>query len=138
MMKIFLVGVFDIFHYGHLRLFQQAKKNAPAGAFLTVGVQRDSAILKYKPETKIVYDENIRREMIAAIRDVDDTVFYTDADKAVLENDFDIFCIGEDQTHAGFQRAEKWCRENGKTVVRLLRTAGISSSQLKQKIKELP
>lgn len=111
MMKIFLVGVFDLFHYGHLRLFQQAKKNTAADAFLTVAVQRDSAILKYKPEARIVYNENIRREMVAAIRDVDATVFYTDVDKAVEENDFDIFCIGEDQSHAGFRRAAEWCEK---------------------------
>ena len=46
--------------------------------------------------------------------------------------DFDVFAKGPDQTHAGFQRAVQWCEENGKTVVVIPRTEGISSTMLRE------
>lgn len=46
--------------------------------------------------------------------------------------DFDVFAIGEDQNHEGFQRAIKWCEDNGKEVVRMKRTPGICSSEIKK------
>ena len=53
-------------------------------------------------------------------------------DETIKNIDFDIFAIGEDQNHEGFQRAVKWCEENGKQVVRMKRTPGICSSQIKK------
>ena len=54
-----------------------------------------------------------------------------DIDESIKKIRFDIFAIGEDQLHAGFQRAREWCNQNGKRVVELSRTRGISSSQLR-------
>ena len=50
----------------------------------------------------------------------------------IKDIDFDIFVVGEDQKHAGFQRAMQWCRDNGKEVVMLTRTEGISSTMLRE------
>ena len=50
--------------------------------------------------------------------------------------DFDILARGEDQNHAGFQRAEQWCAEHGKEVKVLTRTEGISSTMLRQYSRE--
>ena len=69
--------------------------------------------------------------MIEALRYVDNVVPYTDIDKSIKQIDFDIFAIGGDQLHTGFQRAVDWCNENGKEVVRLSRTKNISSSMLR-------
>lgn len=44
------------------------------------------------------------------------------------------FAVGEDQNHAGFQRAIEWCKENGKEVVRMKRTPGICSSEIKKSL----
>ena len=128
-MKVFTVGVFDYFHYGHLKLFERAKA---LGDHLTVAVQDSNYILKYKPDAKILYSTEQRIEMIEALRMVDRVVVYEDVDRIVQEIDFDIFAVGEDQCHAGFQRAVQWCKENGKTVITLARTKGISSSAIKQ------
>lgn len=43
---ILTVGVFDYFHYGHLKLFEQAKGLAPSG-YLIVAVQESEFIKKY-------------------------------------------------------------------------------------------
>lgn len=69
--------------------------------------------------------------MIRSLRYVDYVVAYSNVDKAVKEIAFDVLVVGGDQVHQGFQRAVKWCEENGREVIRLSRTDGISSSQLR-------
>lgn len=133
MKKVLTVGVFDYFHLGHLRLFKNARK---LGDYLIVAVQDGDSILKTKPDANVLYSTDQRMELVGALRVVDKVIAYKDVDKTVPEIDFDIFVIGEDQNHAGFQRAIKWCEENGKEVIRLPRTQGICSSQIKQSLSE--
>lgn len=130
-MKVLTVGVFDYFHYGHLRLFQRARA---LGDALVVAVQRTEEIHKTKPQAKVLYTLEQRMEIIGALKCVDEVVSYGQVDEEIRKIDFDIFAVGEDQNHPGFQRAMNWCRENGKQVVVLTRTAGISSSQIKQNL----
>jgi glycerol-3-phosphate cytidylyltransferase len=130
--KIITVGVFDYFHLGHLRLFENAKK---LGDYLIVAVQDGDCILKTKPNAQVLYTTEQRIELVKALRVVDEVIVYEDVDKALPEVDFDIFAIGEDQNHEGFQRAVEWCKCNGTEVVRLSRTPGICSSQIKSSLK---
>lgn len=134
MKKVFTVGVFDYFHLGHLRLFENAKK---LGDYLIVAVQDSDYILKYKPNANILYSTQQRIELIRALKIVDEVVIYKNVDDIISQIDFDVWAIGNDQTHAGFQRALNWCQENGKEVVRLPRTQGISSSQIKNELEKL-
>lgn len=130
--RVFLVGVFDLLHFGHFELFRRAKALAGPGGKLTVAVQDDDFVLKYKPTANIVVPLEKRIAMIRTLRTVDRVVIYTDVDEIVKELDFDTFVVGGDQTHAGFQRAIDWCKANGREVVRLPRTPGVSSSELRQ------
>ena len=75
--------------------------------------------------------------MVKSVRYVDRVVEYRDVDKIVEQVDFDVFAVGPDQNHEGFQRAMKWCREHGREVVVLPRTEGISSSWLKERIQSM-
>jgi len=132
-MKIVVtVGVFDLLHYGHFELFRRAKELAGQDGKLIVAVQNDAIVTKYKPTTKLIYDWNTRVRMIEAIRYVDEVVPYDDVDEFVKTVEFNVFVVGGDQNHSGFQRAVQWCREQGREVVRLSRTTGISSSQIRQ------
>ena len=131
MRTVLTVGVFDLLHWGHFELFRRAKELAGGGR-LIVAVQEDSFVTKYKPDTWLTYDWDTRAKMIRALRYVDDVVPYGDIDKSIKMIEFDIFAIGGDQVHSGFQKAAEWCRENGKEVVRLSRTDGICSSQLRK------
>lgn len=131
MKRVLTVGVYDLLHFGHFELFRRARELAGSDGALTVAVQTDEVVTKYKPQTKLVYDWDTRVKMITALRYVDKVVPYDDIDTSIKGIDFDIFAIGGDQVHAGFQRAVKWCEENGKQVIRLSRTEGISSSQLR-------
>lgn len=134
MKKVVTVGVFDYFHLGHLRLFENAKK---LGDYLIVAVQDGDCILKTKPNANILYTTEQRIDLVKALRVVDEVIVYQDVDTILPTIDFDIFAIGGDQTHAGFQRAVKWCEENGKIVIRLPRTPGICSSEIKDQLEKL-
>ena len=134
MKKVITVGVFDYFHLGHLRLFENARK---LGDYLIVAVQDGDSILKTKPDAHVLYTTQQRIDLVRALRVVDEVIVYQDVDKTLPEVDFDVFAIGGDQTHAGFQRAVKWCEEHGKEVVRLPRTPGICSSEIKSQLNGL-
>jgi len=130
MMKtVFTVGVFDLLHVGHILLFKHAKE---LGDRLVVAVQNDDVILKYKPEAEMVNSTEERLFMVKSIRYVDQVVTYDDVDEIVKKIDFDIFAVGPDQSHEGFQRAIRWCEEHGKEVVTIPRTEGVSSSMLRR------
>ena len=131
MTKVLTVGVYDYFHLGHLRLFKNARK---LGDYLIVAVQDGNFILKTKPDAKVLYTTEQRKEIVGALRVVDEVVTYTDIDVTIKNIDFDVFAIGEDQNHDGFQRAIKWCNEHGKRVVRMKRTPEICSSGIKRRL----
>jgi len=133
MTKVVTFGVYDYFHYGHLKLFERAKK---FGDYLIVAVQDSDYILKYKPETTILYTTEQRVELIRALSIVDEVVVYTDVDSTIKEIDFDIFVKGEDQKHAGFVNASEYAISRGKKVEVLTRTPGISSTQIRESLKK--
>jgi len=133
MTTILTFGVYDMLHIGHILLFKHIKDYFPdQECKLIVAVQDGDSILKYKPETKIVYSTEERMFMVSAVRWVDEVVTYNDVDLDVQHMDFDVFAKGSDQNHAGFQRAIEWCETNGKQVVTIPRTEGISSTMLRE------
>ena len=134
-MKILTFGVYDYFHLGHLRLFKQCKKYAD---YLIVAVQDEKFILKYKPNAKIYYSTDERVEMLESLRLVDEVVVYKVVGvEALVGIDFDILALGEDHKGERFDVIVKWCEENNKKVIRLKRTQGISSTEIKNEIEEL-
>ena len=129
MKRVLTFGVYDMLHIGHMLLFQRAKAQ---GDYLIVAVQDGEMIQKYKPGTEMVYSTDERCYMVSAVRFVDETVTYKDVDVDIQNIDFDVFAVGQDQTHAGFQRAMQWCHDHGKKVVVIPRTEGISSTMLRE------
>ncbi len=130
MSKILTFGVYDYFHIGHLRLFKQCKQYAD---YLIVAVQDGDYILKYKPDAKILYTTEERVEILESLKIVDKVVVYDTVGIPALEKiDFDILALGEDHIGERFEIVEKWCKENGKEVVRLKRTPNICSSEIKK------
>ena len=131
MKKIITFGVFDYFHLGHLRLFEQCKTY---GDYLIVAVQDDDSILKYKPDAKVLYSLEERIHMIKSLKCVDEVVTYKSIYPDIENYDFDILALGEDHTSERFMNAAKWSEEHGREVVRLKRTQGICSSNIKNNI----
>ena len=67
-MKVLTFGVFDYFHYGHLKLLERCKQQ---GDYLIVAVQKSEEIYKTKPNAKVLYTTKQRMEMVNAIKYVD-------------------------------------------------------------------
>lgn len=134
MKKVLTFGVFDYFHIGHLRLFENCKKLG-GGDYLIVAVQDGDFILKYKPNAKVLYSTQERVEMVSALRIVDEVVVYQSVCSDFLETvDFDILVLGEDHTAERWVRASEWCERHGKKVVRMKRTPGVCSSDIKKQL----
>ncbi len=132
MRKILTFGVYDYFHLGHLRLFKQCKQHAD---YLIVAVQNGDYIKKYKPDCKVFYTTEERVEILEAIRIIDEVVVYDVVGVRALEKiDFDILALGEDHKGARFDEITNWCNEHGKEIVRLKRTPGVASSEIKNDI----
>ena len=80
----------------------------------------------------MVYTTEERMYMVSTIKYVDEVVVYRDVDTDIQHINFDVFAKGPDQVHEGFQRAVEWCKVNGKDVVVIPRTEGISSTLLRE------
>lgn len=133
MSRILTFGVFDYFHLGHLRLFKQCKEYAD---YLIVAVQNGEFIQKYKPSSKVLYSTSERLEMLEALRIVDEVIVYNTVSCKFLDTvDFDILALGEDHVGERFAQIEDWCQKNNKEIVRLKRTEGICSSNIKREIQ---
>lgn len=136
MSKILTFGVYDYFHLGHLRLFKQCKEHAE---YLVVAVQNGEYIRKFKPEAHIFYSTEERVEILEALRIVDKVIVYNTVGIEALEmiereSGFDILALGEDHIGARFDEITNWCKEHGKAIVRLKRTPGIASSDIKREL----
>lgn len=132
MKKILTFGVFDYFHIGHLNLFLQCKEYAD---YLIVAVQNGESILKYKPDANILYSTGQRIALVSALKIVDEVVEYDSVSVETLEKiDFDILALGEDHIGDRFDKVVSWCREHDKGVVRLKRTPGICSRDIKKEL----
>ena len=132
MKKVLTFGVFDYFHLGHLRLFEQC---LCYGDYLIVGIQNDEYILTNKPEAQVLYNVNERVELVSSLKIVNEVVRYDYLDPKVLETIcFDVLALGEDHKGLRFDQLVDWCNTHNKEVVRMKRTTGISSTDIKKRI----
>ncbi len=131
-------GVFDLLHFGHFELFRRIRELVGESGKIYVMLQVDEMIEKYKKGCKRVYDFSTRQKMIETLRTVDKAIPYDVVGvDAVKDVDFDILVVGPEHTNERFQKLFMWCGENGKEVVTLPRTEGISTTVLKAIIKDL-
>lgn len=128
MKKVITYGTFDLFHIGHLNLLKRAKE---LGDYLIVGVSTDE-FNRIKGKECQISDKD-RMQIVEAIRYVDEVIPESSWDqkpKDIQENDVDIFVMGDDWK-GKFDDLKKYCE-----VVYLPRTEGISTTQLKDTMRE--
>jgi glycerol-3-phosphate cytidylyltransferase len=123
--KVLTVGVFDLLHHGHHNCICCA---ASLGDYLIVGVHTDNGSSK---GCDFAQSPEQRADVVSGHPEVDKVVLYDRVDLLVMREEFDIFACGPDQNHRYFQAAFTWCRNNGKQIVVIPRTQGISSSMLR-------
>ena len=131
-------GVFDLLHFGHFELFRRIRELVGPTGKVYVLLQIDEMVERYKPGYKNVYDFATRQKMIETLRSVDKAIPYDVVGvEAVKDLDFNLLVVGPEHTNERFQKLFKWCAENGKEVVMLPRTQGISTTRLKEIIRDL-
>lgn len=128
------VGVFDLFHIGHLNLLEKCKQNCDR---LIVFVCDDEYARNNKHKSP-VFNENDRVRLISSIKYVDEVILIDErltVDKIALwkEHPFDILFSGDDWK--GSERYRITESEFGKLGVEIRYfpyTEGISSTKLAQ------
>ena len=128
MKRVLTYGTFDLLHYGHIRLLQRARQ---LGDYLIVALSTDEFNdLKNK---KAYHNYETRKLMLEAIRYVDlvvpETCWEQKTDD-VKTYKVDIMVMGSDWADSDkFDYLKDYCE-----LVFLDRTAGISTSQIKEEL----
>jgi len=130
MKKVITYGSFDLFHFGHRRLLERAKK---LGDYLIVGVTSDD----YDRTRGKINAEQSLAERIAAVKatGLADLVIVEEYDGQKIDDikkyNVDTFAIGSDW-EGKFDYLRNYCE-----VIYLERTKGISSSEIRAEKRAL-
>jgi FAD synthetase len=135
-------GAFDLLHYGHIRLLEEAKKLGGNNTRLVVIIATDETVKRLKGQ-KPTIPENQRRALVEALSVVDEALLgYPDLDmtKVIETIQPDIIAVGYDQYDIE-QMANKLIKEK-KLPVKVIKMDRFgrsdlnSSSKIKRKIVE--
>ena len=126
---VYTVGVWDMFHIGHLKLLKAARS---LGDILIVGVNTDELVKAYKGHYPLLCWED-RAAVVEACRFVDMVIpaVSLEKDKLLKEIDADILVHGNDKKILGHE----YMIQNNRRVVYLPYTDGRSSSTLRKTLK---
>ncbi|MCP4849379.1 MAG: adenylyltransferase/cytidyltransferase family protein [Verrucomicrobiaceae bacterium] len=131
-MTVLTYGTFDHFHWGHLNLLERARA---LGNRLVVGVVSDQVCSEKNRTFSTPCEE--RLAVIKALRCVDEAFVQLELDQK--EKDIDRFSarylvVGDDwKGHPRFEQVRGY---HGVEIVYLERTPGISSTLIRQRIKD--
>ncbi|MBR2801460.1 MAG: adenylyltransferase/cytidyltransferase family protein [Erysipelotrichaceae bacterium] len=130
-----LMGVFDLFHVGHLKLIRNAKSRC---RYLRVAILSDSLVRKFKGHDPYIPAEE-RKEILEAIREVDEVVIIRDTPSRLVEYErrpFDCFFSGNDYEHNEYWLKEREeLRKKGSDIVFFPYTETQSTTKIVNKIR---
>jgi glycerol-3-phosphate cytidylyltransferase len=128
MKKVITYGTFDLFHIGHLNILKRAKE---FGDYFIVGVTSEGYD-RSRGKLNVIQDLETRVKAIKELDFVDEVIVETHKNQKqedIKKYNIDKFIIGDDWV-GKFDYLNEFCE-----VVYLPRTEGISSTQLRKKIK---
>lgn len=129
MKKVITYGTFDLLHYGHINLLRRAKEQ---GDYLIVALSTDEFNWNEK-QKKCFFTYEQRKKLLEAIRYVDLVIPEGNWEQKisdVQEFRVDTFVMGDDWA-GKFDFLKEYCE-----VVYLPRTPEISTTQIKQELKD--
>jgi rfaE bifunctional protein nucleotidyltransferase chain/domain len=94
---VFANGCFDVLHVGHARYLQAARAE---GDILVVGINDDVSVRNLKGPGRPVLDQAARARLVAALREVDYVVLFSEPTAEALLHDLrpDVHAKGTDYT----------------------------------------
>jgi len=135
-------GAFDLIHYGHIRLLEEAKSHGGPDARLVVIIATDETVRRLKGKAP-VFPEDQRRALLEALKVVDEALLgYEDLDMATVIEKVkpDIIAVGHDQED--IERMAKEAIEKKGLPIQIVKIGKFgkfdlnSSSKIKRKIVE--
>ncbi|MCW1928804.1 glycerol-3-phosphate cytidylyltransferase [Bhargavaea beijingensis] len=128
MKRVITYGTFDLIHHGHINILRRAKEY---GDYLIVGVSTDEFnAIKGK---KAYYPFEERKMILEAIRYVDEVIpesHWGQKVEDIQNHHIDVFVMGSDW-EGKFDELAEHCE-----VIYLPRTEGISSTKIKEDLKD--
>lgn len=130
---VFLPGCWDVLHMGHINIIRRAKQ---LGDVLIVGVESDELIAGEKGRPPVMPLEQ-RMGVVEALRWVDVAIPYFTFDYCALVDsiDADVLVFSEAHKEERHVRVIDHMRMNGKRVVILPRTPGVSSTTIRGRLQ---
>ncbi|MEQ1353893.1 MAG: adenylyltransferase/cytidyltransferase family protein [Candidatus Acidiferrum sp.] len=94
---VFANGCFDVLHVGHVRYLQAARAE---GDILVVGINGDASVRNLKGPGRPILDEGARARLVAALREVDYVVLFSEPTAETLLHALrpDVHAKGTDYT----------------------------------------
>ena len=133
-----LMGVFDLFHIGHLNLIRRAKAQS---CYLRIGVLSDRLVYSFKHFYPTIPQDE-RMEILRALRDVDEVVLLETREEVSRLHEwhirpFDCFFSGDDYADNAYWAWEKEeLKKLGADMVFFPYTKKRSSSMIRKELQE--
>ena len=133
----YVAGVFDLFHVGHLNLLHRAKELCD---YLIVGIVTDEEVRKVKRAEPVIAFEN-RKQIVEACRYVDKVIAlkdgFSDTAEVYQKYQFDVQFSGSDyESDAGWLAKQSYLRERGADLIFFPYTDSVSTTKLKEVLRE--
>ena len=129
-----LMGVFDMYHIGHLNLIKRAKEQCE---FLRIAVLSDALVYKFKQKYPVIPQDE-RMEILRSVRYVDEVVPIDDDPSRLLEWDrrpCDCFFSGDDYAGNEYWEWEKnELKKRGSDIMFFPYTKSQSSTMIREKL----
>lgn len=132
---VYVIGVFDLFHIGHLNILKKAKENCD---YLIVGVTVDELVSYKGAKSVIPFEERIK--IVEAIKYVDEVVPQSTMDKMEAWNrlKFNKMFVGSDwKGSETWNKLEEDFAQVGVKIEYFPYTQGTSSTHLKNVLNEI-
>ena len=134
MILVYIPGVWDLLHVGHVRILKAARK---LGDRLVVGVPSDDVVELDKGAQPVITLED-RLTMLRALACVSVAIPYYRLEFLTHLHRVrpDILVVGEEWGHeTRHTGAVEWCHDSGCRIVRLPRHQGCSTTQIKERCR---
>lgn len=138
MVNVYAIGVFDLFHRGHVEFLKKAKE---LGDHLIVSINSDRIVGSYK--RKPIYNETDRLEIVSSCRYVDEAFIIDTYDnrKVIQEYNIDKIVHGDDWDIEGYKEQirvdDTYLSQQSTELVMVSYTGGVSTSEIIERIKKL-
>lgn len=137
-MILYTGGTFDLFHYGHMNFLKKCKSISEK---VVVSLNTDDFIKNYKGKSPIMtYREREQTLRYSGlVDDIIPNIGGEDSKPAILTVNPDIIAIGDDWCKRNYYDqmnfTQDWLDSNNIVLVYIPYTDGVSSSELKSRIK---